>query len=53
MARKAKASKPTAKVAEVESYKHKEAKRKNIPTAELQKLVPDDAKAIKTLAPQS
>jgi hypothetical protein len=34
---------------DVESYKHKEAKRKNIPTAELQKLVPDDDKAIKTL----
>jgi adenine-specific DNA-methyltransferase len=34
---------------EVESYKHKEAKRKNIPTAELQKLVPDDDKAIKKL----
>src|SRR3984893_17303844 len=33
----------------VESYKHKEAKRKNIPTAELQKLVPDDDKAIKKL----
>ena len=28
--------------AEVESYKHKEARRKNIPTAELQKLVPGD-----------
>jgi adenine-specific DNA-methyltransferase len=35
--------------AEVETYKHKEAKRKNIPTAELQKLVPDDDKAIKKL----
>src|SRR5438045_9742503 len=34
---------------EVESYKHQEAKRKNIPTAELQKLVPDDDKAIKKL----
>ncbi len=32
------ATKP-AMPAEVESYKHKEAKRKNIPTAELQKLV--------------
>jgi len=40
--------KPAAE-AEVESYKHKEAKRKNIPTAELQKLVPDDDKAIKKL----
>jgi adenine-specific DNA-methyltransferase len=49
MAKKAKASKPTAKAAEVESYKHKEARRKNIPTAELQKLVPDDDKAIKKL----
>src|SRR3984885_1079552 len=48
MAKKTKASKPTAK-AEVESYKHKEARRKNIPTAELQKLVPDDDKAIKKL----
>lgn len=50
MAKKAKASKPKAKQkAEVESYKHKEARRKNIPTAELQKLVPDDDKAIKSL----
>jgi adenine-specific DNA-methyltransferase len=49
MAKKAKASKPIAKAAEVESYKHKEARRKNIPTAELQKLVPDDDKAIKKL----
>jgi adenine-specific DNA-methyltransferase len=47
--KKAKALKPTAKAAEVESYKHKEAKRRNIPTAELQKLVPDDEKAIKKL----
>jgi adenine-specific DNA-methyltransferase len=49
MAKKTKASTPTAKAAEVESYKHKEARRKNIPTAELQKLVPDDDKAIKRL----
>jgi adenine-specific DNA-methyltransferase len=48
MAKKSATSKPTAK-AGVESYKHKEAKRKNIPTAELQKLVPDDEKAIKKL----
>jgi len=49
MAKKAKISKPTAKGPEVESYKHKEARRRNIPTAELQKLVPDDDKAIKKL----
>jgi adenine-specific DNA-methyltransferase len=49
MAKKAKASKPTAKAADIESYKHKEARRKNIPTAELQKLVPDDDKTIKKL----
>jgi adenine-specific DNA-methyltransferase len=49
MAKKTKALKPTAKAAEVESYKHKEARRRNIPTAELQKLVPDDDKAIKKL----
>jgi adenine-specific DNA-methyltransferase len=41
-------TKPAAE-AGVENYKHKEAKRKNIPTAELQKLVPDDDKAIKKL----
>jgi len=35
--------------ADVESYKHKEAKRKNIPTAENQKLIADDDKAIKKL----
>jgi adenine-specific DNA-methyltransferase len=46
----AKRAKPKAAgEAEVESYKHEEAKRKNIPTAELQKLVPDDDKAIKKL----
>jgi adenine-specific DNA-methyltransferase len=48
MAKRAKAKAAAAK-AEVESYKHKEAKRRNIPTAELQKLVPDDDKAIKKL----
>src|ERR1700730_12324240 len=32
-----------------ESYKDKRAQRKNIPTAELQKLVPDDDKAIRKL----
>ncbi len=36
--------------ADVESYKHKEAKRKNIPTAENQKLIADDDKAIKKTA---
>jgi adenine-specific DNA-methyltransferase len=46
---RAEAPKQTAKAAEVESYKHKETKRRNIPTAELQKLVPDDDKAIKKL----
>jgi adenine-specific DNA-methyltransferase len=35
--------------AEVESYVHPAAKRKNIPTSELQKLVPDEDKAIKKL----
>jgi adenine-specific DNA-methyltransferase len=35
--------------AEVETYKHEEAKRKNIPTAENQKLIADDDKAIKKL----
>jgi adenine-specific DNA-methyltransferase len=48
MAKRAKAKTAAAKT-EVESYKHKEARRKNIPTAELQKLVPDDDKAIKKL----
>jgi adenine-specific DNA-methyltransferase len=48
MAKRAKALKAKAK-AEVESYKHKEAKRKNIPTAENQKLVADDDQAIKKL----
>jgi adenine-specific DNA-methyltransferase len=48
MAKKAKPKKPAAK-ADVESYKHKEAKRKNIPTAENQKLVADEDKVIKKL----
>ena len=47
MAKKAK-NKAAGK-SEVESYKHKEAKRKNIPTAENQKLVADEDKAIKKL----
>ena len=50
MAKRAKTAKSQATgKAEVESYKHKAARRKNIPTAELQKLVPDDDKAIKKL----
>lgn len=48
MAKKSKANK-TAKNADVESYKHEEAKRKNIPTAENQKLIVDDDKAVKKL----
>src|SRR5207302_9135059 len=40
--------KPAGK-ADVESYKHEQAKRKNIPTAENQKLVADEDKAIKKL----
>ncbi|HEV2630506.1 MAG TPA: site-specific DNA-methyltransferase [Pseudolabrys sp.] len=39
----------TGAEADVESYRHKEAKRKNIPTAENQKLVADEDKAIKKL----
>ena len=35
--------------ADVESYKHREAKRKNIPTAENQKLVADEDLAVKKL----
>ena len=42
------ATKP-AMPADVESYKHKEAKRKNIPTAENQKLVAEDDKALNKL----
>jgi adenine-specific DNA-methyltransferase len=48
MAKKVKPKRPAAK-ADVESYKHKEAKRKNIPTAENQKLVADEDKVIKKL----
>src|ERR1700722_7757288 len=48
MARKAKRKKLDA-AAEVDSYKHDEAKRKNIPTAENQKLLVDDDKEIKKL----
>src|SRR2546426_10191837 len=48
MARGAKRRGPAAE-ADVESYKHGEAKRKNIPTAENQKLVADEDKAIKKL----
>jgi adenine-specific DNA-methyltransferase len=47
MAKRAK-ERPGAK-SDIESYKHKEAKRKNIPTAENQKLIADDHKAIKKL----
>jgi adenine-specific DNA-methyltransferase len=45
---KAKSKKSAAK-ADVENYRHKEAKRKNIPTAENQKLVADEDKATKKL----
>jgi adenine-specific DNA-methyltransferase len=48
MATKAKTTKSTAKT-DVESYKHDEAKRMNIPTAENQKLIHDDDKALKKL----
>lgn len=48
MAKKVKSKKTTAK-ADVESYTHEEAKRKNIPTAENQKLVADEDKAVKKL----
>jgi adenine-specific DNA-methyltransferase len=48
MAKKAKQEKPTAKP-DVENYVHEEARRKNIPTAENQKLVADEEKAIKKL----
>jgi adenine-specific DNA-methyltransferase len=48
-AKKAGASKREKADADVGSYVHRAAKRKNIPTAELQKLVPDDDKAIKQL----
>jgi hypothetical protein len=39
----AKRTTKSAAEAEVETYKHEEAKRKNIPTAENQKLVADEA----------
>lgn len=48
MARKTKEKKPAA-TSEVENYFHDEAKRKNIPTAENQKLVADADKAVKKL----
>lgn len=48
MAKKARKRKPGAD-ADVESYSHEEAKRKNIPTAENQKLVADEDQAIKKL----
>lgn len=35
--------------ADIDAYDHAEAKRRNIPTAENQGLVPDDEKALKTL----
>ncbi|MEA3035081.1 MAG: adenine-specific DNA-methyltransferase [Sphingomonadales bacterium] len=40
---------PTTTGPEVDAYDHAEAKRRNIPTAENQGLVPDDEKALKTL----
>lgn len=40
---------PTMTGPEVDAYDHAEAKRRNIPTAENQGLVPDDEKALKTL----
>jgi adenine-specific DNA-methyltransferase len=48
MAKKIKPKESAAK-ADVESYTHEEAKRKNIPTAENQKLVADEDKAVKKL----
>ena len=48
MEKKARQKEPSPK-ADVESYVHDEAKRKNIPTAENQKLVADEDKAIKKL----
>lgn len=48
MAKKTRKRKPGAE-ADVESYSHEEAKRKNIPTAENQKLVADEDKAIRKL----
>jgi len=49
MARKSTPKKPTSADADVETYVHPTAKRKNIPTAENQKLVADEDKAIKKL----
>src|ERR1700680_1675451 len=49
MAKKPVAKKSKPADAEVESYVHKTAKRRNIPTAEQQKLVPDEDKAVKKL----
>lgn len=49
MAKKSAPRKPKSADADVETYIHPEAKRKNIPTAENQKLVADDDKAIKKL----
>jgi hypothetical protein len=48
MAKRTRKTKPRAE-AEVESYRHEEARRKNIPTAENQKLVADEDKAVKKL----
>jgi len=48
MAKKAKQKKPAA-TTDVENYIHDEAKRKNIPTAENQKLVADSDKAVRKL----
>lgn len=49
MAKKTKQKSAAGAKADVESYKHKEARRKNIPTAENQKLIADDDTAIKKL----
>ena len=40
---------PTTSGPDIDAYDHAEAKRRNIPTAENQGLVPDDEKALKTL----
>jgi adenine-specific DNA-methyltransferase len=49
MAKKSAPKKSKSSDADVETYLHPEAKRKNIPTAENQKLVADDDKVIKKL----
>jgi adenine-specific DNA-methyltransferase len=49
MAKKSAPRKPKSTDADVETYVHPEAKRKNIPTAENQKLVADEDTAIKKL----